>query len=144
MSDIEILRAVLDELEWEPEQDATVPGFHIDFGPPHFPVATAFAALAEETKEFVFYINLAVIVAPEDSEALVNAITRVNWGLTIGNFEFNLNDGHLRFKASVAYGGVGLSEALICNVIERAMSAVEVYGAELMKAIVERRDSERT
>ena len=144
MSDIDILRGVLDELEWEPELDEAVSGFHIDFGPPHFPVATAFAVLAEETKEFVFYINLAVIVVPADSQALLNAIARVNWGLTIGNFEFNLNDGHLRFKASVAYGGVGLSEALICNLIERAMSAVEVYGADLMKAVLERHDSERT
>jgi hypothetical protein len=135
MSDLDTLRHVLDDLEWEPEQDETVSGFHIDFGPPHFPVATAFAAVADETKEFVFYINFGVNVAPADRETLMHSITRVNWGLTIGNFELNLDDGHLRFKSSVAYGGAGLSESLICNVIERAMSAVEAYGAELMGAI---------
>ena len=144
MSDIDILRRVLDDLEWDPEPDNAVAGFHIDFGEPHFPVATAFAVLAEETKEFVFYVNFGFVVAPEDSEALVNAVARVNWGLTIGNFEFNPNDGHLRFKASVGYGGMALSEALICNVIERAMSAVEVYGAELMKAVGDRQNPERT
>ena len=135
MSDIDTLRKVLDELEWEPEQDESVSGFHIDFGPPHFPVATAFAAVAEETKEFVFYINFGINVAPDDREILAQSVARINWGLTIGNFELNLDDGHMRFKASIAYGGAGLSEALICNVIERAMSAVEAYGAELMTAM---------
>lgn len=135
MSDLDTLRHVLDELEWEPEQDEAVSGFHIDFGPPHFPVATAFAAIAEETKDFLFYINFGINVAPEDRQTLMQSITRINWGLTIGNFELNLDNGHLRFKASVAYGGAGLSEALTCNVIERAMSAVEVYGGELMSAI---------
>ena len=135
MSDLETLRKVLDELEWEPEQDESVSGFHIDFGPPHFPVATGFAAVAEDTNDFIFYINFGMNVAPADRETLMQSITRLNWGLTIGNFELNLDDGHLRFKSSVAYGGAGLSEALICNVIERAMSAVEAYGAELMSAI---------
>jgi hypothetical protein len=132
MSHVETLRRVLDELEWEPEPDETVSGFHIDFGPPHFPVATAFAAVDEEAQEFVLYINFGVVIAPEDREALALVVARINWGLTIGNFELNVDTGHLRFKSSVAYGGVGLSEQLICNAIERAMSAVEAYGAELV------------
>ena len=132
MSDVDTLRRVLEELEWEPEPDETVTGFHIDFGPPHFPVATAFAAIVEDAQEFVFYINFGINVAPENREAIAHAIIRINWGLTIGNFELNLDNGHLRFKSSVAYGGAGLSGPLICNAIERAMSAVELYGAELV------------
>ena len=135
MSDLDMLRRVLDELEWEPEADEHVSGFHVDFGPPHFPVATAFAALAEDSQEFVFYINFGVNAAPEDRESVMHAITRINWGLTIGNFELNLDVGHLRFKSSVGYGGVGLSEMLIRNAIERAMAAVEAYGAQLINAI---------
>ena len=138
MSDVDTLRRVLEELEWEPEPDETVSGFHIDFGPPHFPVATAFAAILEDAQEFVFYVNFGVKVEPADRGPLEYEMTRINWGLTIGSFQLNNDNGHLRFKSSVAYGGAGLSEHLICNAIERAMTAVEVHGAELINMFWER------
>ena len=44
-------------------------------------------------------------VAEEHRTAMAVLLARINYGLTLGNFEIDLSDGEVRFKASIDFGG---------------------------------------
>jgi hypothetical protein len=129
------LRQVLAEIGWDSEPDEDNACFYVDFGPPHIPVSDAIAAIAEETERFLFYVNIGPSVPPERRGEVERFITLANWGLSIGNFEMNYDEGLVRFKSSVAFRGAQLSEALIRNAILAAMNAIEVYAEPLVDVL---------
>jgi len=44
-------------------------------------------------------------------------LTRANYGLVIGNFELDLDDGEVRLKASIDVEGATLTEALVDHLV---------------------------
>jgi hypothetical protein len=44
-------------------------------------------------------------------------LTRANYGLVIGNFELDLDDGEVRFKTSIDVEGATLTEALVDHLV---------------------------
>ena len=123
----ETLRKVLTQIEWASDPDEENASFYIDFGPPYMPVSDAVAAIAMDAEQFLFYVNIGPLAPAERRDEVARFITRVNWGLSIGNFEMDYEDGFVRFKSSVAFSNTGLSEALIRNAILMAMEIVEIY-----------------
>src|SRR6266446_7669451 len=97
---VERLGKVLVEVGWDPEQvqDGV---FDFDLGPPHAPISTGLAAVIKESGQLVLYLNFGFNLTPEKREEALRVITRANWNLLIGNFEMDLDDGHLRFRSSV-------------------------------------------
>jgi hypothetical protein len=131
---IERLGKLLAEIGWNPEQ--TQPGvFHIDFGPPHVPISTGLAAIIRETGQFVFYLNFGLFVSTERQDEVLQFISRANWNLIVGNFELDLDDGHLRVKSSLDFDGVELSDRLIRNAVVGAMRVVEAHADAIMKIV---------
>jgi len=130
---IDVLHKLLEEIGWEPLP--TQPGiFHIDFGPPHLPIATGLAVIVTDTNQFVLYLNFGFFVSPERRDEVLRFIARINWSLIIGNFDLDLNDGHLRFKSSVDFDGLELPEILIRNTLLTAMNTVDTHADSLMGA----------
>lgn len=123
---VDQLKGVLDAIGWEPEPADGITGFVVDFGPPHVPIANALAAISPD-EQFVFYINFGYASPPDRRDEIGRLIARANWGLTIGNFEMDDEDGQVRFKSSVNFSGVELTAELIRNAILPAMTAVEAY-----------------
>jgi hypothetical protein len=90
--------------------------------------------------------SLLPLKAPEALRASTSeAVQRANWGLPHGNFEFDVDDGELRFKTSAfvtaAEGDVATLEALLLAntaTVDRylpAFTAVIVQGANAREAI---------
>lgn len=131
----ETLRKVLAEIGWDSELDEENASFYVDFGPPHVPVSDAVAAIAAETERFLFYVNIGPLAPPERRDEVARFITLANWGISIGSFELNYDDGFLRFKSSVDFSNAELSEALIRNAILAAMNAVEAYAEPLIDVL---------
>lgn len=129
------LSKLLNEMGWKSEANETGI-FHIDFGPPHLPISTGLAAIIVEAKQFVLYLNFGFLVVPERREEVLRFIARANWDVIIGNFDLDMDDGHLRFKSSLDFEGIELSESLISNAILGAMKAVETYAESLMKIAI--------
>jgi hypothetical protein len=129
---VDTLRKVLIEIGWEPQEDDQTASFVVDLGPPHLPVASAFAAISTDLEQFVFFVNFGLAVASGRRDEVAKLIARVNWDLTVGNFEIDYEDGHLRFKSSVNFRNAELSEMLIRNTILSAMNAVERYADALV------------
>ncbi|MGH9125105.1 MAG: YbjN domain-containing protein [Acidimicrobiales bacterium] len=65
---------------------------------------------------------------PEGRRAAVGTfVTRANYGMVLGNFEMDLDDGELRFKTSIDVGGDRLSEALLEHLVLANIAAFGRY-----------------
>lgn len=138
---VAVLLKVLTEIGWDPKPEEEAAGFYVDFGPPHIPVSDAFAAIAPDTEQFVIYINFGPSAPSDRMDEIARFLTRANWGLMIGNFEMDYEDGHVRFKSSINFRGTELSETLIRNAILSAMNAVEHYADALIDVLASRKDA---
>ncbi len=97
---------------------------------------------------FAVYSTSPFRVAPDRRAAAVEAITRANYGLPLGNFECDLHDGEVRYKLSLLLpqGGeltdelVGTAMALNLRTHDRYLPALEavVYrGVQPVEAVAE-------
>jgi len=129
------LQNVLVALGWEPQLDERSMGFFMDLGPPHVPVASAYAAISIDGEQFVIYFNFGIEAPEESRDEVVRFIARANWGLMIGNFEMDFDDGQVRFKSSLDFSDAELTETLIRNAIRPAMQAVETYAEAIVDVI---------
>jgi len=60
-----------------------------------------FGQAREELDQLLFY-SMSPLNVPEDKRASVmEFLTRANYGLVLGNFEMDLNDGEVRYKTSI-------------------------------------------
>jgi hypothetical protein len=88
---------------------------------------TCFAQVDEPTQRFVFY-SVCPVAAPEPRRlALAEFLTRANYGLVIGNFELDMNDGEIRYKTSLDVEGVGLSPELLQHCVYPNVLTMDQY-----------------
>jgi len=129
------LQNVLIALGWEPQLDERTMGFIVDLGPPHLPLASIFAAISIGGDQLVIYFNFGIAAPAERRDEAARFIARANWGLMVGNFEMDYDDGQVRFKSSLDFTDAELTETLIRNAIRPAMQAVETYADALVEVI---------
>ncbi len=128
-----IVQATLEELGFHPQKIAGVDGYVVDFEEELF--EGALAQLISVEGRFVFYIDFKE-KAPEDTRpSVAEFITRANYGVIIGNFELDYEDGTVRFKTSVDFEGLQLAPALVRNVVRAGHQGVMVYGRELVNVM---------
>ena len=88
---------------------------------------TCYAKAKEEQQQFVFY-SLCPIATPEDKrQAIAEFLTRANYGMTIGNFEIDLDDGEIRYKTSIDVKGDRLTPALIKQLVYTNVLTMDQY-----------------
>lgn len=93
------------------------------------------AIVNEQTNIFLFRTKSA-ISAPEDKRlAVAEFITRANYGLAIGNFEFDFVDGEIAYKTSIDVEGDRLSPMLIRHLVHSNLSTFDRYYPGVMKVI---------
>ena len=98
-------------------------------------VAIAF----EESSQALFY-SICPIKAPEAGrEQIVEFIMRANYGMKIGNFEMDYEDGdgEIRYKTSIDVGDDRLTYALIAKLVEPNIAMMDNYLPGIMQVIVE-------
>lgn len=54
-------------------------------------------------------------------------LTRANYGLMIGNFEMDFNDGEIRYKTSIDVEGDNLSSALLKQLVYANVMTMDQY-----------------
>lgn len=62
-------------------------------------------------------------------------LTRVNYGLKIGNFEMDFKDGEIRYKTSIAVEGDRLTSPLVRELVCHNLSIMDNYFPGIMKVI---------
>jgi len=94
-----------------------------------------YAEAQEEHQRVIFYSACPFNIPSEQRLAAAEFITRVNYGLIIGNFELDLDDGELRFKTSLDVKGATLTPALVERAVVPNLHAMNTYLAGLMAIV---------
>src|SRR5262249_47600370 len=78
---------------------------------------------------------------PEEKRVeIAEFITRANYGLVIGNFEMDYNDGEVRYKTSVDVEGGELTPKMIENLMRANLMTMDRYFAGVMGVLYGDRD----
>lgn len=85
-------------------------------------------ALADEQSEqAIFYSVVLETTPPEHRTEVMKLVTLANYGMQVGNFELDLEDGEVRFKTSIDVEGQELSEGLLRNMVELNVLMMGLY-----------------
>jgi hypothetical protein len=96
---------------------------------------TCYAQAREAQEQFVFY-SVCPINAPKEKLAeVVEFITRANYGMIVGNFELDYNDGEIRYKTSIDIEGTDFPPVLVKQVVYANVVVVDRYLSGLMRVI---------
>ena len=80
-----------------------------------------------EAAVLAVYSVFPIDTPPERRVAMACAVARANAGLDLGNFEFDLDDGELLFKTSIALRGEALTPGLFAALIEDNIAAMDHF-----------------
>lgn len=91
-----------------------------------------YAQVNEELYQFVFYSVCSIRVPPSKRPAIMEFLHRVNFGLIIGNFEIDADDGEIRYKTSIDVEEDRLTYALIKRLIYPNVLMMDKYYPGIM------------
>ncbi|MFQ3648414.1 MAG: YbjN domain-containing protein [Anaerolineae bacterium] len=94
-----------------------------------------FAQAREAQQQFVFYSVLPINVPPEKRQKVAELITRINYGMVIGNFEMDFDDGEVRYKTSVDVEGAELTPPMIRQMVYANIIITDRYLSAVMRTI---------
>ena len=76
-----------------------------------------FVKVPEEMDVLLCYCRCPFDAPPDARVRAVELIARINYGLRVGNFELDLDGGEIRFKSSLDFRDIQLSDRLLLNVL---------------------------
>jgi len=86
-----------------------------------------FARAREDAEQFLFYSICPFRAPPERRMAVMEFLTRANYGMIIGNFEMDLEDGEIRYKTAVDVEGGELTSTMIKNLVYINVRMMDKY-----------------
>jgi hypothetical protein len=90
--------------------------------------------VTHEDTLFLAYIYIPIAVRDEKFRTSANELlTRANYGLSVGNFEFDTRDGEIRIKVSQAIGSFPLEKEVIGRLLRSALSSADRYFPALVQ-----------
>lgn len=128
-----VVRGALDAMEWsytEPPGEGLV----CDMAGEH--TVYSFLFRVDEKLEIVCcYARVGFRVPPEKRMDVCEALTRANYGLRVGNFEMDMDDGEIRYKASIDVEGGVLGETMVQNLVRASVASFDRYYPALMRVV---------
>ena len=103
-----------------------------------------YAQVEEEQQLFLFYSIFPFRVEKKRIQAVSDFLNRANYGLKIGNFELDLDDGEIRYKTSVDFEGSTPSTAIISNLVYANLWTMDRYAKGILDVSVGYEDAEKT
>ena len=86
-----------------------------------------FGRVNEEHEIFVFYAIIPIRVSETQLLLVAELLARINYGLNIGNFEMDMNDGEIRYKTSIDVEGGDLTSHMVETLIAVNISTTDRY-----------------
>ncbi len=134
MKAFKTVKQVLTKTGWQPELTDAEGQLRVDFSG-KLPISEALAEVRIDYERFLFYLKFRERAPVRARKPVMEAVTRANFGLVIGNFELDLDSGALRFKASIDFTEAELTAVLVRDSIRSAMDAVERYAHALVSVM---------
>lgn len=94
-----------------------------------------YAQAREDQQQFVFYSVCPINTPTDKLGKIAEFITRANYGMIIGNFELDYNDGEVRYKTSIDVEGAELTSALVKQMVYANVLIMDRYLNGLMAVI---------
>lgn len=86
-----------------------------------------YAKALEQVQQFVFYSVCPVAIPADKRSPISEFLTRANYGMIIGNFEMDFNDGEIRYKTSIDVEGDRLTSALLRQLVYANVAMMDEY-----------------
>lgn len=93
------------------------------------------ARAREEAHQLLFYSQFPINVPADKRLKVAEFLTRANYGLYIGNFEMDFQDGEIRYKTSIDVEGAPLSTAIVRNLVAPNLTMIDRYLPGMMALI---------
>ncbi|MEY2864751.1 MAG: hypothetical protein RLY58_2458 [Pseudomonadota bacterium] len=94
----------------------------------------------EQTERLLVYSMLPREVPLAQRERIALMLTHINYGLVMGNFEMDLDDGEVRYKTSIDIEGIDLTGVVLRNILFGNFFSMDLYYKALMDALDGDRD----
>ncbi len=88
-----------------------------------------------DVEQILFYSVLPLNVPADKMTAIAEFITRANYGMALGNFELDFNDGEVRYKTSVDVTDTEITTSLLRPLIYTNVLMMDKYMAGLMAVV---------
>ncbi|MGF1505804.1 MAG: YbjN domain-containing protein [Anaerolineae bacterium] len=88
---------------------------------------TCYARVREEEYQVIFYAVCPVNAPENKRHGISEFISRANFGLVIGNFEMDFDNGEIRYKTSIDVEGGELTPPLMRNMVLVTISMMDRY-----------------
>lgn len=127
MTHLTVAQDLFNELGWDAAQLPDVPVISCSLRLPNG-VVDIFCHYHAERDRLLFYVRpQKLAMTPAQRMAVAEYITRANYGLPLGNFELDLEDGELNFKNAVQVPDGVISTALLRPYLLNAVETVNYY-----------------
>lgn len=94
-----------------------------------------YARVRSQEQQFIFYCICPVKVAEDQTLGVAEFLHRANFGLVVGNFEFDVETGDVRFKTSIDVEGTNINQPLIKTLVYNNVLTTERYFPGLRKVM---------
>ena len=94
-----------------------------------------YAQVRIDLEQFLFYVVMPMRAPQQVRPAVAEFLTRANYGLRIGNFEMDYDDGEIRYKSSIDFEGTTLSPVLIRNTMYPGVQTMDRYLPGILSVI---------
>ena len=88
---------------------------------------SCYARNLDEENQFIFYSLFPEAVPENQRLAMAELITKINYGMIVGNLEMDFEDGELRYKTSIDVEGDRLSTALVKRLVYANVLTMDKY-----------------
>lgn len=88
---------------------------------------TTYVQAFEAERQVAAYGVVPFSIGPAQRQIAAELVTRINFGLVIGNFELDFADGEARCKTSVAFEGGELAASLIAQLVQANLALMDGY-----------------
>jgi hypothetical protein len=93
--------------------------------------------VTHEDEVFQIYITIPIATTEERLRPLVaEFVTRANHRIVVGHFDYDMDEGRLRYHIGHAFGEKGLDEDTVGRLFATAMGTADRYFPALMRALV--------
>jgi hypothetical protein len=91
--------------------------------------------VTRDVEQILFYSVLPLNVPADKLSAIAEFITRANYGMALGNFELDFNDGEVRYKTSIDVTDTEITGNLLRPVIYTNVLMMDKYMSGLMAVV---------
>ena len=93
--------------------------------------------ITHEDEVFQIYVTIPIATTDEKFRPLVSEfVTRANHRIVIGHFDYDMDEGKLRYHIGHPFGERGLDEDAVGRLFSTAMGTVDRYFPALMRTLV--------